>query len=98
MKECPFNEQSFVQKIQLGRSTVEREFLDEIMETVISDMKAPLTPSRIQATKTWNYGCLFLSALILFTNTILAVNFSFGVGEIDFLYTFKCFIFQLMMK
>ena len=81
LKECPFNELTFVQKIQLGRQQIEREFLDEILDTVISDMNTPQTLTRIQATKSWNYACLFLSVLILIVNFIFALNFSLGLGK-----------------
>ena len=38
---CPFNNKPFIQKIQLGQQKP-KEFMDEIMETVISDLKKPL--------------------------------------------------------
>ena len=53
LQECPFNEKTFVQSIQLGRQQIEREFLDEIMDTVISDMNMPQMQTRIQTTKSW---------------------------------------------
>ena len=37
---CPFNNKQFIQKIQLGRQKP-KEFMDEMMETVISDLKGP---------------------------------------------------------
>ena len=80
MKECPFNEHTFVQKIELGQP-MEREFLDKILDTVISDMNTPQTLTRIQRTKQWNYGCLFLSFIMLLTSFFLAINFGFGIGN-----------------
>ena len=38
---CPFNNKQFIQKIELGEQKP-KEFMDEIMETVISDLKKPL--------------------------------------------------------
>ena len=92
LQECPFNEKTFVQRIQLGRQQIEREFLDEIMDAVISDMNTPQMQTRIQATKLWmdtvipdtklcNYGCWFLSAFMIITNFIFAINLSFGIGK-----------------
>ena len=40
-KACPFNNKQFVQKIELGQQKP-KEFTDEIMETVVSDMNKPL--------------------------------------------------------
>ena len=40
-KDCPFNNKKFVQKIELGEH-IPKEFMDEIMETVISDLNKPL--------------------------------------------------------
>ena len=39
-KACPFNNQQFVQKIELGQQ-LPKEFMDEIMETVVSDLSKP---------------------------------------------------------
>ena len=40
-KACPFNNKQFIKKIELGQQKP-KEFMDEIMETVISDLKKPL--------------------------------------------------------
>ena len=38
---CPFNNKQFIQKIEFGKQK-SKEFMDEMMETVISDLKSPL--------------------------------------------------------
>ena len=40
-KACPFNNKQFVQKIELGEQKP-KEFMDEMMETVISDLNKPI--------------------------------------------------------
>ena len=80
MKECPFNEQIFVKKIPLGQPT-ERDFLDKIVDTVISDMNTPQPLTRIQGTKQWDYGCMFLSLFMLTISFLIAINFGFGIGK-----------------
>ena len=37
---CPFNNKHFIQKIELGQHK-SKEFMDEMMETVISDLNKP---------------------------------------------------------
>ena len=39
-KTCPFNNKQFIQKIELGQQ-MPKEFMDEIMETVVSDLNKP---------------------------------------------------------
>ena len=39
--DCPFNNKQFIQKIELGQQKP-KEFMDEIMETVISDLNKPI--------------------------------------------------------
>ena len=38
---CPFKNKQFIQKIELGQQK-SKEFMDEMMETVISDLNKPL--------------------------------------------------------
>ena len=38
---CPFSNKHFIKKIELGQQK-QKEFMDEMMETVISDLKKPL--------------------------------------------------------
>ena len=45
-KTCPFNNKQFIQKIELGQQ-MPKEFMDEIMETVVSDLKKPLKSNNI---------------------------------------------------
>ena len=40
-KACPFNNKQFIQKIELGQQKP-KEFMDEIMATVIIDLNKPL--------------------------------------------------------
>ena len=39
-KACPFNNKQFIEKIELGQQ-IPKEFVDEIMEIVVSDMNKP---------------------------------------------------------
>ena len=43
---CPFNNKQFIQKIELGQQK-SKEFMDEMMETVISDLNKPLNSKNI---------------------------------------------------
>ena len=45
-KACPFNNKQFIQKIELGQQKP-KEFTDEIMETIVSDMNKPLNSKNI---------------------------------------------------
>ena len=38
---CPFKNKQFIQKIELGQQK-SKEFMDEIMETVVSELNKPL--------------------------------------------------------
>ena len=38
---CPFNHKQFIQKIEFGQQK-SKEFMDEMMETVISDLNKPM--------------------------------------------------------
>ena len=38
---CPFNNKQFIKKIKFGQQK-HKEFMDEMMETVISDLKKPM--------------------------------------------------------
>ena len=87
LKECPFNEQKFVQRIQLGRSLdqqAKREFLDDLVETVISDMSPP-KPITITSvlTAAWIYGWLIISAFTVIANSLFVINMIFGIGKLS---------------
>ena len=45
-KACPFNNKQFIHKIELGQQ-MPKEFMDEIMETVVSDLNKPLSSNDI---------------------------------------------------
>ena len=38
--DCPFNNKQFIQRIELGKQEP-KEFVDEMLETVISDLNQP---------------------------------------------------------
>ena len=58
---CPFNNIQFLQKIELGQQK-SREFMDEIMATVISDLDKPLASNNILSILTY----VLSSVIILF--------------------------------
>ena len=43
---CPFNNKQFIKRIKLGQQKP-KEFMDEMMETVISDLNKPLNSKNI---------------------------------------------------
>ena len=48
---CPFNNKQFIQKIELGQQKP-KEFMDEIMETVVSDLNKPLKSNHFKISST----------------------------------------------
>ena len=44
--DCPFNKKQFIKRIKLGQQET-KEFMDEMMETVISDLNKPLNSKNI---------------------------------------------------
>ena len=48
---CPFNNKQFIQKIELGQQKP-KEFMDEIMETVVSDLNKPLKSNNFKSFST----------------------------------------------
>ena len=54
-KACPFNNKKFIQKIELGQQKP-KEFMDEIMETVILDLNKPLKSNKIMIIHTSQYN------------------------------------------
>ena len=59
---CPFKNKQFIQKIELGQQK-SKEFMDEIMETVVSDLDQPLI------SKNCFYSCSF--RFIIYINYIV---------------------------
>ena len=81
---CPFNNKQFIQKIELGQQKP-KEFMDEIMETVISDLNKPLkSNSLLRIEKTLSnelLGCTFFTGFLTVFSIIFALNFFFGIGK-----------------
>ena len=83
-KACPFINKQFIQKIELGQQKP-KEFMDEIMETVISDLNKPLkSNSLLRIEKTLSHellGCTFITGFLTIFSIIFALNFFFGIGK-----------------
>ena len=79
---CPFEKKIFMQRIKLGEDA-SKEFMDEMMDTVISDINLPtsfIIDQRSKSKKMWKpkYGLELIYIQITFAGKL--INWNFGIS------------------
>ena len=81
---CPFSNKQFIKRIKLGQKEP-KEFMDEMMDTVISDLKQPLENKNHEFyVITFNqlYNLLScITGIFIVINMIFVINYALGIGE-----------------
>ena len=88
--DCPFGNKQFIKRIKLGQKEP-KEFMDEMMDTVISDLREPLENKKYDFQVNFTsylpstnvpYNLLsFITGIFIVINMIFVINYAFGIGK-----------------